>query len=85
MQPRQIVSRFGMSIDRQLLERFDRLFRKWGSRTRSHAIQELIRRALVAEEWTSSQDVAATITLVYHPEQRELARHLMTVQHAAMA
>lgn len=84
MQPKQSVTRFGMSVERQLLERFDRLTRKWGS-TRSHAIQELIRRALVDEEWISNRDVAATITLVYHPEQRELARQLMTAQHQAKA
>ncbi len=77
--------RFGVSLDKSLLQRFDRLIRKKGYRTRSHAFQEFVRQALVTEEWTSSQEVAATITLVYHPHQREVVRELVAVQHEAKA
>lgn len=77
--------RFGVSLDKSLLQRFDRLIRRKGYHTRSHAFQEFVRQALVTEEWTSNQEVAATITLVYHPKQREVLRKLLFVQHEAKA
>lgn len=77
--------RFGVSLNRALLTQLDRMVECRGYRTRSHAIQELVREGLVAEEWHSDREVAATVTLVYHPGQREVVRQLLAIQHGAKA
>jgi CopG family nickel-responsive transcriptional regulator len=43
--------RFGISIDERLLNRFDALIDEKGYSNRSEAIRDLIRNALVEEEW----------------------------------
>ncbi len=76
--------RFGVSLNRDLLDRFDERVRR-NRETRSRALQDLVRQSLVEEEWVSNRDVAGTITLVYHPGQREVMRRLAAVQHQAQA
>ena len=43
--------RFGVSLDSDLLERFDALCEKKSYQTRSEAIRDLIRNTLVQDEW----------------------------------
>jgi CopG family nickel-responsive transcriptional regulator len=76
------VFRFGISLDKALLERFDHLIGKKGYANRSEAIRDLIRDSLVVEEWQSSTaDTVGTITLVYSHNTRELADNLTDLQH----
>ena len=57
--------RFGVSLDSDLLERFDTLCDQRGYETRSEAIRDLIRNMLVQPEWEDREhEVAATLTLV---------------------
>jgi metal-responsive CopG/Arc/MetJ family transcriptional regulator len=44
------VDRFGVSMDPELLAAFDRLRRRRGYKSRSKAIRDIIRHALVEEE-----------------------------------
>ena len=65
--------RFGVSLDRILLERFDRLIDKKDYSSRSEAIRDLIRDSLVIEEWESATaETVGTITIVYSHDTREL-------------
>jgi len=48
------IIRFGVSLDKILLERFDSLIERKGYSNRSEAIRDLIRDSLVMEEWESS-------------------------------
>jgi CopG family nickel-responsive transcriptional regulator len=74
--------RFGISLDRVLLERFDRLTDKKGYSSRSEAIRDLIRDSLVMEEWESDTvETVATITIVYSHDTRELTDILTDLQH----
>jgi len=73
--------RFGVSIDKDLLEKFDRLIENKNYTNRSEAFRDLIRQELVKKEWCEEGEVAGTITLVYDHHQRELARKLMNIQH----
>ena len=74
--------RFGISLDRVLLERFDRLTDKKGYSSRSEAIRDLIRDSLVMEEWESDTvETVGTITIVYSHDTRELTDILMDLQH----
>ncbi|MEW5783578.1 MAG: nickel-responsive transcriptional regulator NikR [Bacillota bacterium] len=73
--------RFGISIDQDLLERFDREVVK-GYVNRSEAIRDLIRNQLVEMDWSGEdEEVAGTITLVYDHHVRGLNSLLLEVQH----
>ena len=48
------TTRFGMSLDADLLEKFDDLTNKKGYANRSEAIRDLIRDLLTQEEWETS-------------------------------
>ena len=76
--------RFGVSLDSDLLERFDALCDQRGYQTRSEAIRDLLRSTLVEQEWRDSgQDIAATLTLVYDHHKSDLAQNVTNVQHDA--
>ncbi len=76
------LSRFGVSMESELLRRFDRWLEECGYPNRSEAIRTLVRDSLVKAAWLdSNQDVAGTITLVYDHHQRDLEGWLTQVQH----
>jgi CopG family transcriptional regulator, nickel-responsive regulator len=76
--------RFGVSIDQQLLERFDNFLADKSHVNRSEAIRDLIRNALVEEELHRNESAAAigTITLLYNHHTRDLADRLTEHQHS---
>jgi CopG family nickel-responsive transcriptional regulator len=76
------ITRFGISLDSELLEGFDGLIAKKGYSNRSEAIRDLIRDTLVKEEWEGGkEETAGTITLVYSHEIRDLSDTLTEIQH----
>lgn len=76
------VTRFGVSLDENLLKRFDRLIADKGYANRSEAIRDLIRDSLVSEQWEAgTEETAGTITLVYSHDTRELTDTLNEIQH----
>jgi CopG family nickel-responsive transcriptional regulator len=76
------IFRFGISLEKALLERFDSLIRKKGYANRSEAIRDLIRDSLVSDEWQSSKvETVGTITIVYSHDTRELTDTLTDLQH----
>lgn len=76
------ITRFGISLDSELLEGFDSLIAKKGYSNRSEAIRDLIRDTIVKEEWEEGkEETAGTITLVYSHETRELSDTLTELQH----
>ena len=76
------VSRFGVSIDSNLIRKFDGLITRKGYANRSEAIRDLIRDRLVEEEWESgAQETVGTITIVYNHHTRELEHALTDMQH----
>lgn len=76
------LTRFGVSLDEELLEPFDALCAVKGYSNRSEAIRDLIRNALVAEEWQQADGQGAgTLTLVYDHHKNDLARRLTQMQH----
>ncbi|GAB4564794.1 MAG: nickel-responsive transcriptional regulator NikR [Geothermobacteraceae bacterium] len=77
------LTRFGISIDGELLSRFDKLISEKGYLNRSEAIRDLIRNALVEEEWREgNEETVGTITLVYDHHTRDLADKLTEHQHS---
>jgi len=77
------LTRFGISIDARLLDRFDQMIGDKGYVNRSEAIRDLIRSALVDEEWArDDQEIVGTVTLVYDHHTRDLSDKLTEHQHA---
>ncbi len=77
------LTRFGISIDERLLQQFDAMISDKGYVNRSEAIRDLIRNALVEEEWgNAEQQTVATVTLVYDHHTRDLADKLTEHQHS---
>jgi CopG family nickel-responsive transcriptional regulator len=75
------IRRFSISIDKELLKKFDRYLRKKKYPTRSKAIENLMRSALVEEEWLEGKEVAGSIVLVYNHHKRELVAKLTDIEH----
>ncbi len=76
------IMRFGVSIDSQLIKKFDALISRKGYATRSEAIRDMIRETLVEQEWESDeQETVGTITIVYNHHTRELEHALTDMQH----
>ncbi len=77
------VVRFGVSIGKDLLDRFDALVAGRGHASRSEAFRELVRGALVEEEWRGGGEVAGAVTLVYDHHRKDLVNRLTDIQHDA--
>lgn len=76
------VTRFGISMDSALLERFDRLIARKGYTNRSEAIRDLVRDSLVAEEWESGdEETVGAVSIVYDHDRRDLQEVLTRLQH----
>jgi CopG family nickel-responsive transcriptional regulator len=73
--------RFGISLDKELSERFDELIRRKAYTNRSEAIRDLIRQDLVEQEWLHGGEVAGAITLIYNHHKRELLNKITDIQH----
>ncbi|MDO8137575.1 MAG: nickel-responsive transcriptional regulator NikR [Candidatus Brocadiales bacterium] len=76
------IIRFGVSLNSKLLKDFDNLISKKGYSNRSEAIRDLIRDALVEDEWKAGEkETVGTVTLVYDHDTRELTHLLTDLQH----
>ncbi|HOW85630.1 MAG TPA: nickel-responsive transcriptional regulator NikR [Candidatus Aminicenantes bacterium] len=75
--------RFGISLGEDLLSRFDKLVAQRKYSSRSEAFRDLIRAALVEEEWKEGGEVAGAITLVYDHHRKDLVNRLADIQHDA--
>lgn len=73
--------RFGVSLEEDLLNKFDRLIKKHQYTNRSEAVRDLIREELVKKEWTENKEVTGAITLVYDHHTRELVTKVLDMQH----
>jgi len=77
------LSRIGVAIDADLLEKFDRLIESRGYTNRSEAFRDLIRDELVEQAWQRPDSiVVGTVTLVYDHHVRLLNEKLTDLQHA---
>ncbi len=75
------IVRFGVSLEKELLEKFDQLIEEKKYSNRSEAIRDLIRENLVKREWIGGKEVAGAITLVFDHHKRELVNTLTDIQH----
>ncbi|MDP2928129.1 MAG: nickel-responsive transcriptional regulator NikR [Candidatus Omnitrophota bacterium] len=73
--------RFGVSIEKDLLEKFDRFIKDKEYTNRSEAFRDLIRQELIQKQWQTDQEISGAITLIYDHHKRELVNKLMDIQH----
>ena len=73
--------RFGVSLEEDLLKKFDDLISVRNYTNRSEAIRDLIRQELISRQWKTRGEIAGAITVVYDHHQRDLVNQLMDIQH----
>jgi CopG family transcriptional regulator, nickel-responsive regulator len=70
--------RTGISLEQDLLDKFDLLIKQKGYGNRSEAIRDLVRDHFVEEEVASNKIVVGTITLIYDHHQLKLSEQLVS-------
>lgn len=77
------LERISITVESELLARFEELLERRQLGNRSEAIRDLIRHRLVEDSIeTGGATVVASLTLVYDHEQRELSKRLVERGHA---
>jgi CopG family nickel-responsive transcriptional regulator len=76
------LTRTALAIDRELLTRFDKWMAAHGYTNRSEAVRDLIRAALIEQEWANPRArVVAVLSVIFDHEAHTLAQELTHVQH----
>ena len=73
--------RFGVSLDKNLLDKFDNFIKERSYTNRSEAFRDLIRQELIRKEWREDKEVAGAIILIYDHHKRELLNKITDIQH----
>ena len=76
------ITRFGVSIEPDLLKKFDKIIKKEGYTNRSEAIRDIIRKNLINEK-TKNPNVESigTLTMIYDHHTGNLTSKLLDLQH----
>ncbi|MDD4308320.1 MAG: nickel-responsive transcriptional regulator NikR [Thermoplasmata archaeon] len=76
------VTRIGISIEPELLEKFDQMIEQRQYTNRSEAVRDLIRKNLVTDEWEKGiGTVVGSVTVVYDYDQHNVVDKLAELQH----
>jgi len=76
------ITRFGVSIEPDLIKKFDKVIKKEGYTNRSEAIRDLIRKNLIEEKNKNPDEGAiGTLTMVYDHHVGNLTDRLLDLQH----
>jgi len=75
------VFRFGISLPKDLIDKFDKLIREKNYTNRSKAFGDLIRQELIKREWQRGKEIAGAVTLIYDHHKRELLNKITDAQH----
>jgi CopG family nickel-responsive transcriptional regulator len=75
------LTRFGVSLPSELLQRFDNVITTKGYTNRSEALRDLIRGYLVSEEIAADAEVVGTLTLIYDHHVPGLDAKMKDLQH----
>jgi len=75
------LERFGVSLPKDLIEKFDRLIEKKGYSSRSEAIRDLMRDSIIDQNIEEDKEVVGVITIVFDHHTRELTDKLTDIEH----
>ena len=73
--------RFGVSLEKALLNKFDALIKEKKYTNRSEALRDLIRQEIVQKQWQEGEEVAGAITLVYDHHKKDVLGKVTDKQH----
>lgn len=77
------IERIGVSLDKKLLSKFDKLIAKKGYQNRSEAIRDLIRRQLSSDQLQDPKtNAVGAVFLVYNHDSTKLMQKLTDLQHS---
>jgi CopG family nickel-responsive transcriptional regulator len=77
------IVRFSVSLEGDLLERFDKFCADGRFATRSEAIRQLLREKLTLSAWEgAAAEVTASLTLIYDHHRAKLTDKMIEIQHA---
>jgi CopG family nickel-responsive transcriptional regulator len=76
------ITRFGVSIEPDLLNKFDKIIKKKSYTNRSEAIRDMIRKNIIVEE-SSNPDAEGlgTLTMIYDHHASPITNRLLEIQH----
>ncbi|PNX49451.1 MAG: nickel responsive regulator [Thermoplasmata archaeon M9B1D] len=76
------IIRFGVSIEPDLLKKYDKIIKKEGYNNRSEAIRDLIRKNLISEKSKDPNEIViGTLTMIYNHHVATLTDRLLDLQH----
>ena len=77
------VERIGVSLEKNLLSKFDKLIAGQGYQSRSEAIRDLVRQQLSSEQLENpTANAVAAVCLVYDHHASNLMKKLTALQHS---
>jgi CopG family transcriptional regulator, nickel-responsive regulator len=76
-----MLKRFSISLEEGLLGQFDLFIRQQRYTNRSEAVRDLLRKALIRQEWQDDKEVMGVISLVYDHHQHQLQERITELQH----
>ena len=80
------LERIGVSLNKGLLSKFDKLISEQGYQSRSEALRDLVRRQLSEERLQNPQAKAvAAVFIVYDHHSTKLTKSLIDLQHTHTA
>lgn len=78
------LKRFSVSMEGNLLRKFDQLVTQKGYPNRSEAVRDLVREAILHQSWEEDDEIiAGSILLFYDHHQRNLIEEMTEIQHEA--
>ncbi|MDF1558614.1 MAG: nickel-responsive transcriptional regulator NikR [Bacteroidales bacterium] len=75
------VIRFGVSLEKELLDALDGFVEENLFVNRSQAIRHLISNGLAESKWQCNNEVAGSLTMIYDHHRRGLVAQLTRLQH----
>jgi CopG family nickel-responsive transcriptional regulator len=76
------ITRFGVSIEHDLLKKFDKTIKKKGYTNRSEALRDIIRENLIVETTEDpNSEAIGTLTMIYDHHAGNLTNRLLDLQH----
>ncbi len=70
------LDRFTVCLEKGLLARLDEISSERGYPSRSRALSDFIRRAMVKKDWRGGRECAGTVSVVYDPRDGRPARRI---------
>ena len=75
------VIRFGVSLEKQLMDALDEYVEENSFPNRSQAIRNLIEKNIVEKKWKCNNEVAGAIVLLYDHHKHDISSRSNSVQH----